>query len=312
LSAKNNDSYFFGLRVKELDLANLCAVGFPWDVSSTFRRGLTEAPPVIRRITTAKFYEPFTEDGVDLTQIWRVYDYGDVEPAKSIDEMREKVHNVISNLYKDNLKFLFLGGDHLITYFVLHALTHLSKRKWGLIYLDSHLDLEEEYEGDRYSHGSVVKRLVEETNLSPQSIVEVGIRSFQPDERKFADEVGIKVMSTVEFERLGANGTVKRVLELLPKDVERIYLSIDLDILDPAYAPGLGYPEPGGISTRNLIDFIHGLRELEIVAFDVVELCPQYDVSSITVIGVGKIILETLGIMRPSSRKFASSSLVSA
>jgi len=77
-------------------------------------------------------------------------------------------------------------------------------------------------------------------------------------------------------------------------------LSIDLDILDPAYAPGSGYPEPGGISTRSLVDFIHGLKEMEIVAFDVVELCPQYDSSSITVIGVGKIILETLGIIRPS------------
>ncbi|MDH5712460.1 MAG: arginase family protein, partial [Candidatus Bathyarchaeota archaeon] len=133
-------------------------------------------------------------------------------------------------------------------------------------------------------------------------------RSFLPPERKFADDAGIKIMSTVEFERLGASDAAKRVLKLLPKDVEKIYLSIDLDILDPAYAPGLGYPEPGGISTRSLIDFINGLKELEIAAFDIVELCPQYDSASITAIGVGKIILETLGIMKPSSQKADSSS----
>ncbi len=292
--------------MEKLDVANLCVVGFPWDLSSTFRKGSKEAPSVIRKITTAKFYGPFTEDGVDLTRIWRVYDYGDIEAAASTDEMRKRVYNVIRNLYNDELRFLFLGGDHLITYFSLHALTQLSKANWALIYLDSHPDLEEEYEGDRYMHGSVVKRLVEETNLRPQSVVEVGIRSFLPPERKFADDVGIRIMSTVEFERLEARGAAKRVLELLPNDVDRIYLSIDLDILDPAYAPGLGYPEPGGISTRSLIDFIYGLKELEIVAFDVVELCPQYDSSSITAIGVGKIILETLGIMRPSSRRVAS------
>jgi agmatinase len=305
LSDKNNE-YFFGLKVEKLDVANLCVVGFPWDLSSTFRKGSKEAPSVIRKITTAKFYGPFTEDGVDLTRIWRVYDYGDIEAAASADDMRKRVYNVIRNLYNDELRFLFLGGDHLITYFSLHALTQLSKANWALIYLDSHPDLEEEYEGDRYMHGSVVKRLVEETNLRPQSVVEVGIRSFLPPERKFADDVGIKIMSTVEFERLEARGAAKRVLKLLPKDVDRIYLSIDLDILDPAYAPGLGYPEAGGISTRSLIDFIYGLKELEIVAFDIVELCPQYDSSSITAIGAGKIILETLGIMRPSSRRVAS------
>jgi agmatinase len=304
LSAEKDD-YFFGLKVEKLDLANLCVVGLPWDSSSTFRTGSKEAPPVIRKITS-KLYDPFTEDGLDLTQIWRIYDYGDVEAAASTDEMRKKVHTVIRDLYNDELKFLFLGGDHLITYFCLSALAQLSKGNWALIYLDSHPDLEEEYEGDRYSHGSVVKRLVEETSLRPQSVVEVGIRSFLPPERKFADKVGIKIMSTVEFERLGPTGAARRICELLPNDVERTYMSIDLDILDPAYAPGLGYPEPGGISTRSLIDFIHGLQELEIFAFDIVELCPRYDSSSITAIGVGKIILEALGIMKPSSRRVAS------
>ena len=297
-----NDEYFLGLKMEKLNLANLCIVGFPWDLSSTFRKGVHEAPSVIRNIAKAEFYGNFTEDGVDLTRIWRVYDYGDVEAAKSTDEMRKRVYDVISKLYNDELRFLFLGGDHLITYFTLHALTQLSKENWALIYLDAHPDLEEEYKGDRYSHGSVVKRLVEETNLRAESVVEVGIRTPLPSELEFADDVGIRIVSTVEFERLGASDVAKQVLKFLPKDVEKVYLSIDLDILDPAYAPGLSYPEAGGISTRSLLDFIHGLKELEIVAFDVVELCPPYDNrSNITAIGATKIILETLGIMRPSS-----------
>jgi agmatinase len=301
LSVKN-DAYFLGLKIENLNLANLCVVGFPWDLSSTFRKGVHEAPSVIRKIAKAEFYGDFTGDGVDLTRIWRVFDYGDVEAAKSTDEMRKRVYDVIRDLYNDELRFLFLGGDHLITYFTLHALTQLSKENWALIYLDAHLDLEEEYKGDRYSHGSVVKRLVEETNLRAEYVVEVGIRAPLPSELEFADDVGIRIVSTVEFERLGASDAAKQVLKFLPKDVEKVYLSIDLDILDPAYAPGLTYPEPGGISTRSLLDFIHGLKELEIVAFDVVELCPPYDNrSSITAIGATKIILETLGVMRPSS-----------
>jgi len=295
-----DDDYFFGLQVEELELANLCVVGFPWDTSSTWRRGSKEAPSVIRKFTTANIYDPFSEDGVDLTQIWRIYDHGDVEAAASVDEMRERVFNVVRTLYRDNLKFLFLGGDHLVTYFSLSALTKLSEEKWALIYLDAHLDLQDEYKGDRYSHGSVVRRLVEETDLRPQAVFEVGVRSFQPGERKFADESGIKVMSTVEFERLGPEGAAKRVLKLLPKDVERVYLSIDLDVLDPAFAPGLGYPEPGGISTRSLINFIYKLKELEIAAFDIVEFCPKHDCSNLTAILAGKIILETLGVMKPS------------
>jgi len=301
LSVKN-DARFLGLKIENLNLANLCVVGFPWDLSSTFRKGVHEAPSVIRKIAKAEFYGDFTGDGVDLTRIWRVFDYGDVEAAKSTDEMRKRVYDVIRDLYNDELRFLFLGGDHLITYFTLHALTQLSKENWALIYLDAHLDLEEEYKGDRYSHGSVVKRLVEETNLRAESVVEVGIRAPLPSELEFADDVGIRIVSTVEFERLGASDAAKQVLKFMPKDVEKVYLSIDLDILDPAYAPGLTYPEPGGISTRSLLDFIHGLKELEIVAFDVVELCPPYDNrSSITAIGATKIILETLGVMRPSS-----------
>jgi len=301
LSVKN-DARFLGLKIENLNLANLCVVGFPWDLSSTFRKGVHEAPSVIRKIAKAEFYGDFTGDGVDLTRIWRVFDYGDVEAAKSTDEMRKRVYDVIRDLYNDELRFLFLGGDHLITYFIFHALTQLSKENWALIYLDAHLDLEEEYKGDRYSHGSVVKRLVEETNLRAESVVEVGIRAPLPSELEFADDVGIRIVSTVEFERLGASDAAKQVLKFLPKDVEKVYLSIDLDILDPAYAPGLTYPEPGGISTRSLLDFIHGLKELEIVAFDVVELCPPYDNrSSITAIGATKIILETLGVMRPSS-----------
>jgi agmatinase len=300
--AAKNDEHFLGIKMEKLNLANLCIVGIPWDLSSTFRKGVHEAPPVIRKIAKDDLYGDFTEDGVDLTRIWRVFDYGDIEVAKSTDEMRKRVYNVIRNLYNDKLRLIFLGGDHFITYFTLHALTQFNKENWSLIYLDAHPDLEEEYKGDRYMHGSVVKRLVEETNLRPQSVVEVGIRHFQPYELKWANDVGMKIMSTVEFERLGANGAAKRVLKLLPKDVNRVYLSIDLDILDPAYAPGLTYPEPGGISTRSLLDFIHGLKELEIGAFDVVELCPPYDNrSSITAIGAIKIILETLGVMRPSS-----------
>ncbi|MFX0140930.1 MAG: arginase family protein, partial [Candidatus Hodarchaeota archaeon] len=166
------------------------------------------------------------------------------------------------------------------------------------IYLDSHPDLYHDYEGDKYSHACVVRRIIEETDIKPSNIVQVGIRAPTPEQVEYADDQGITIISTREFQNKGAAEIGTEITNLFQQKVDFLYLSIDLDVLDPAYAPGLGNPQPGGISTREIIDLIHGLSDLPLSAIDMVEFCPKYDYSNITAFVAAKLIQESLGVMK--------------
>lgn len=291
---------FFSTTVNRLKSANLCVLGVPWDASSSYRKGASRAPLEIRRATSGSLYNSFTERGVDLTAAWRIYDCGDVECAATTSEMRRNVRKAVGRVYSNGMRLLFLGGDHAITLFCLSAITELSKQNWGLVYLDSHPDLYDVYEGDKYSHACVVTRIVEETTVPPEAVVEVGIRASTQQQLDYADKKEIRTITTSELQSEGASSAGDTVRKLLG-GTEKIYLSIDFDVLDPAYAPGLGNPEPGGLSTRDVVDFIHSLEGLRIAAFDIVEICPRFDPSGITAFAAAKIIKETLGIMAKTS-----------
>ena len=162
------------------------------------------------------------------------------------------------------MKHFFLGGDHLSTYFTFTALKRLADKRFGLIYLDAHPDLYDHYEGNPYSHACVVKRIIDETNIEPETIFQVGIRAPTPEQTELANSVGINTITTKDFQQNGAKATAENIKAKIPKYIEGMYLSIDMDILDPAYAPGVGNPEPAGLTTRELIDFIHGLQGIKL------------------------------------------------
>jgi agmatinase len=290
---------FFDLTTESINYANLCVLGIPWDASSTYRKGSHQSPIIIRSATSGALYNSFTETGVNLKEKWQIYDIGDavITNTKPIDD-RNRILEYISKANRYQMRFLFLGGDHLTTYFTFWSLKQLlGEKKIGLIYLDAHPDLYENYEGDKYSHACVVRRIVEETHMDPEFIVQVGIRASTPEQEAYAASKGIKTITTREFQANTAHGSAQLVKDYLPKNLDAIYLSMDLDVLDPAYAPGVGNPQPGGLSTREVIDFIHGLEGLKISAFDITELCPSIDYSGITAFASAKIIQETLGTL---------------
>ncbi|MHA1124055.1 MAG: agmatinase [Candidatus Heimdallarchaeota archaeon] len=287
---------FFNLTTESINYANLCVLGIPWDFSSTYRKGSHQSPIILRSATSGALYNTYAETGVNLKEKWQIFDIGDanITNNKPVAD-RNKIFEYISKYNQYSMKFLFLGGDHLSTYFSFWSLKQFEEKKIGLIYLDAHPDLYENYEGNKYSHACVVRRIIEDTHMDPESIVQVGIRASTPEQDQYASSKGIKTITTKEFQANTANGSAELVKSYLPKNLDAIYLSVDLDVLDPAYAPGVGNPQPGGLSTREVIDFIHGLQGLKISAFDITELCPSIDYSGITAFAGAKIIQETLG-----------------
>lgn len=285
-------SLFFGAETENLDLANAYVLGLCWDGSSSVRRGSAKAPGVIRDHTSSKLYNSFTEEGVDIKERWQIFDLGDKCPT-SIANAVHTVRDLISNGTKIRLS-IFLGGDHSITYATLKALKEVSNRNWGLLYFDAHPDLYEIYDENPYSHACTVRRLVDQKVVDPQHIVQVGVRAATAKQLDYAQSRGVTILSTANVCNLDSEETAKIIEESL-NDVDSVYISLDVDVLDPAFAPGVGNPEGGGITLRKLIEIIQQLKKLRVKAFDVVEANPDYDCVGVTFYSVSKFIREMLG-----------------
>ncbi|AIF69024.1 hypothetical protein PAP_03020 [Palaeococcus pacificus DY20341] len=273
---------FFG--IPQSEDPNLYVLGIPWDASSSFRRGAREGPKTIRASTTGLLYNSFSESLIDLSKLWRYKDLGDVETeGRTFMDVYEDVRKTVKENYKREALFLFLGGDHSITYHSVRAIKEASNEDFGLIYFDAHPDLYNAYDGSKYSHACVVRRLVEEGVVDPKNVIQIGIRAPTKEQIEFAEENGIKIISAGELYK-SPNVKIK---------LKRAYLSFDMDVLDPAYCPGVGNPEPGGLSTRKLLEVVYQINT-KIIGFDIVELAPQYDYNGISGFVAAKIIREVL------------------
>lgn len=281
----------------------MVVLGIPWDASSSYRKGAANAPTAIRQATSGKLYSPYTERLVNIASRWQLFDCGNVsivseDPIKARNEVSNTLIEVCHPWQKN--RFLFLGGDHLATYFSVCALQKagiLEGKTVGMVYLDAHPDLYTNYDGNRYSHACVLQRIIDETKIDPHKIVQVGTRATSTEQLEYIQQTGITSISRRDFHEKGAKEVYNQTKKTL-EGTDLIYLSFDLDVLDPACAPGLGNPEPGGLMTSEVVDFIQGLASLPIFAFDIVELCPAYDHGNISAFAAAKLIKETLGIMK--------------
>jgi len=289
---------FFNSVTESINFANLGVLGLPWDASSSFRKGAIEGPKFIRHATSGQLYNSFAETGRNIKDTWQIFDLGDaLIESLDVEGAKNLILSTLHRYHRHGMHFFFLGGDHLSTYFTFTALKSLQDLRIGLIYIDAHPDLYEQYDGNPYSHACVVKRIIDETNIEPETIIQVGIRSPTPEQVDYANSVGIKTITTKDIAQNGPQTAAETVKSLIPKYLDGVYLSIDLDVLDPAFAPGVGNPEPAGLTTRELIEFLHGLQGIKIHSFDIVELCPKFDPSGISALAAAKLIKEILGIM---------------
>jgi agmatinase len=256
-------------------------IGLPYDASSSHLRGPAEAPSLIRTALQSPHWNSWTEQGRDLAGPGGLSDAGDLQLPPT-GEARGHIEAGIAELLAAGWRPLALGGDHSVTYPILRAVSR-SYPSLTILHIDAHPDLYDEFEGDRFSHACPFARIMEE-GLA-RHLVQVGIRTMNAHQRGQADRFGVEVVDMRAWEagvRPGVDGAV--------------YLSIDLDGLDPAYAPGVSHREPGGLSVRDVLTLVHNAHGT-VVGADVVEYNPRQDLGGVTATVAAKIVKEVAGRM---------------
>ncbi len=282
--------------VTELAGVDAVVYGIPFDTATSYRTGPRFGPEAIR--SASALIRPYNPGlGVNVVEALSIVDYGDL-PVSPGDTERtyRQVEEALAPIVEAGIFPLALGGDHAITLAELRALA----RRYGplaLVQLDAHGDTWEEYFGQRYFHGTTFKRALEEGLLDPQRSVQAGMRGslYGAGDLEAARELGFTVLSTDELRELGP----ARYGELvLGKAAGRpVFLSFDVDVLDPAFAPGTGTPEVGGLSTAEALAFLRALRGIALAGADVVEVSPPYDGPGMqTALAAANVAYELLGL----------------
>jgi arginase len=263
-------------RFDQLEPGMVVSIGIPVDENSSFMRGARMAPSMIREAVHSESSNLSTEKGPDLGVSTRWQDLGELELSSGAKAFTQ-IENTLDQLLAHDVRVLSLGGDHSITYPILRA---YAKKYPGLaiLQLDAHPDLYDEYDGNRYSHASPFARIMEETLAS--RLVQVGIRTMTQHTREQAARFGVEVIDISDWQP-------DRTFEF---DVP-LYLSLDMDVLDPAFAPGISHYEPGGFSTRQVLSIIQGFKAT-LVGADIVEFNPARDPSGVTAMVAAKFYKE--------------------
>jgi arginase len=253
-------------------------LGIPFDAQSSYLRGAADAPPKIREALRCDAANKWSETGVDLGVVGIYEDAGDL--TFSEDSAFPAIETAVDALLQQGKRPLSLGGDHSITYPILKSFARRYPNL-TIIHFDAHPDLYDEFEGNRLSHACPFARIME-SGLAKR-LVQVGIRTINRHQREQAQKFGVEV---IEMKALPAYDHVKAA--------GPIYVSFDMDVLDPAFAPGVSHREPGGMSVREAIAHLHAI-EREIVGADLVEYNPVQDVAGMTATVAAKILKEILG-----------------
>jgi len=257
-------------------------IGVPWDASSSYRRGAAEAPAAIRAefARVREYSNAYTESGVDLDGPGLLQDLGDVR-ADNPSAMRTAVEAAVRDACVEGARPLVLGGDHAITYPALRAVASVHGPV-DVLHLDAHPDLYPEFAGDRYSHACPFARALEDGLVG--RLVQLGIRSSTPAQAAVVDRYGVEQVTMREW------GRPAGFFFDAP-----VYVSLDLDVLDPAFAPGISHPEPGGLSVREVLaalQRVHG----DVVGADLVEFNPTVE-SVRTAPVASKLMKELAGLL---------------
>jgi agmatinase len=271
---------YFGGAIKKSETFDVAILGVPYDEKSCFLRGPAKGPLAIREAWTEEEQDAWTELGIDLEEALTMVDLGDLDVSGHYSRVSECIEsNVFSVLEKEAVPII-LGGDHSISYPIVKA---MSKKfsSLDILHFDAHPDLYEELYGDRFSHACPFSRILEEGLV--KNLVQVGIRA----------SIG------AHWEKAAAHHVRMIEMKDFPEKLELVfdnplYVSFDIDALDPAFAPGVSHRVPGGLSSRQAIAVLHALKA-EIVGMDMVEVNPDRDASGITASAAAKIVMEIAG-----------------
>lgn len=284
-----------GLNNPELSLEEAGAVvlGLPFDRASSYRKGSAQAPHRIRSIST--HIPPTTEEGRLLTSL-KLRDLGNMEPGNLTQEAYfAAVEEKAATLFGKTIPF-FIGGDHSVTIPLLRATARVFKEPLGVIHLDAHTDLCQELSGNILSHGCTHRRALESPHIWLHNIHFIGIRSFELQELEFLEGREANIYTARDLADRGVSsvaGEVCRKLSML----KHVYITLDIDFLDPAVAPGTGTPKPGGFGTREMLELLRIFARLPIIGMDVVEVSPPLDHADITSFAAQRALTEMWGFL---------------
>lgn len=239
--------------------------GIPFDSTHSYKPGCRFGPDVIRdAFNNIEIFHP--QFGIDLEAV-NIEDLGNTTHTVVVSEMIDMVGKITKELVAKNRQLFILGGEHSLTYG-----TYMSfPKETGYVVFDAHYDLRDEYANTKLSHAAYLRRIVEKRGAD--NILHVGARAFVKEELEFLKEHNIKTIS----DRQVREGKGPQLLKEFASSFDSMYTSFDLDVLDPAYAPGVGNPEAAGMTSRELFDLIYSLENKKVTGVDIVELNPQYD-----------------------------------
>ncbi len=260
-------------------------LGIPFDANSSFLRGPSHAPAKIREALHCDASNSWSESGVDISAPAAYTDAGDLQLHDSKLKVAQDfamIDEAIEKLLANGAQPVSLGGDHSITYPILKAFSR-HHPSLTIAHFDAHPDLYDQFEGDRLSHACPFARIMEE-HLAKR-LIQIGIRTLTKHQREQAEKFGVEIL---QMSRLPACDQLKIQ--------GPVYVSFDLDVLDPAFAPGISHREPGGMTVREAIAHLHAI-EGTIVGADLVEYNPEQDVAGLTATVAAKILKEILGKM---------------
>jgi guanidinopropionase len=286
---------------KGLDIA---LFGIPWDGGTTNRAGARQGPREVRS-QSSLMRRAHHVSGIEPFSIANIADMGDVSvnPIDLHDSLA-RIEAALAQIIAEGALPLAVGGDHLTTLPVMRAVAR--SRPVGLIHFDAHSDTNDTYFGDNpYTHGTPFRRAIEEGLLDPKRTVQIGIRGsvYAPDEHGWARAQGVRIIYMEEFVRRGAADVMAEARAIAGDGPT--YVSFDIDCIDPSMAPGTGTPEVGGFTTREAQEMLRLLDGIDIVAADVVEVSPPFDVGGMTALAGATMMFELICIMakRCSTRR---------
>ena len=264
--------------------ADYAILGVPFDFTSTFRTGARFGPLAIREasqnIETYSF-----RSGIDVEDL-KIHDLGDLHVAGETDETLKRLELTMKDILDARKTPIIIGGEHTITLGIMRAIG----KNTAVLAFDAHLDLRNEYLGQKVSHTTFMRRICEQ--VRPEKILEVGTRATCKEELSYAKKSQIQFFAAQQIMKDGAEEAAKKIDKILA-DVEKVYLTIDMDVLDPAFVPAEQNPEPDGLCMRTFLDVLCEVCDNRVTAFDVVEVAPHYD-NGITAIQAAKTLFEVI------------------
>ncbi|MBG0739729.1 agmatinase [Paeniglutamicibacter antarcticus] len=284
-------------RLDQVGNAGVAVVGIPFDSGVSYRPGarfgataVREASRLLRPYNPAMDISPFENI--------QVADAGDmaVNPF-NINEAIETIQQNALDLTSDGARLVTLGGDHTVALPLLRAAAERAGQPVAMLHFDAHLDTWDTYFGAEYTHGTPFRRAVEEGLLDTDAISHVGTRGPLYGKKDLADDrrFGFGILTSADVLRQGLDEVIHKLRDRI--GTRPLYVSVDIDVLDPAHAPGTGTPEAGGLTSRELLEILRGLRGLDLIGADVVEVAPAYDHAEITAVAASHVAYDLVSLM---------------